>query len=135
MEALELLPSLRNREYFFVTFNRQQSREALKGEKTYFVNDPKRNPKRLITNFLQSMRILRKENPDVVLSTGAAASVPICYAARMMGKKVIFVESIAAVEKPSLSGRFVYPIADLFIIQWKSLKRYYDRAVYGGPLI
>lgn len=107
----------------------------LQNEKVYFIADPKRNPKKLLQNFNQSIKILRKENPDIIFSTGAAAAVPICYAAKLLGKKLIFVETIAAVNKPSLSGRVVYPIADLFVVQWKSLIKNYKRAVYGGSLI
>ena len=135
MEAIELLPAINGHERFFVTFQRKQAEEALKKEKVYFVIDPKRNPKKLLQNFKQSLKILNKENPDVVLSTGAAAAVPLCYAAKMLGKKLIFVETIAAVNKPSVSGRVVYPIADVFIVQWKDLMKFYKNAVYGGPLI
>ena len=134
-EAMELLPALGIHERFFVTFEREQSKEVLKKEKVYFVIDPKRNPKRLVQNFRQSAKILRKENPDIILTTGASAAVPLCYAAKILGKKIIFVESLAAVTNPSLSGRAVYPIADLFIVQWKGLMRYYKKAVFGGPLI
>lgn len=135
MEAIEFLPALKNCKRFFVTFKRYQVKDMLQNEKVYFIADPKRNPKKLLQNFNQSIKILRKENPDIIFSTGAAAAVPICYAAKLLGKKLIFVETIAAVNKPSLSGRVVYPIADLFVVQWKSLIKNYKRAVYGGSLI
>jgi len=135
MEAMELLPAIKEHKRFFVTFEREQSKELLKKEKAYFVIDPKRNPKKLLQNFSQSLKILKKENPDVVLSTGASAAVPMCYAAKMLGKKLIFVETLAAVDKPSVSGRVVYPISDIFVVQWKSLMKYYKKAVYGGSLI
>jgi len=135
MEAMQILPALRGHKRFFVTFEREQAREVLKKEKVYFVIDPKRNPKKLMKNFYQAIKILKKEKPDVVLSTGAAAAVPLCYAAKMLGMKIIFVESLAAVQKPSMSGRAVYPIADLFVVQWKHLMKNYKKAVYGGPLI
>ena len=135
MEAVKFLPALRRHERFFVTFEREQIKGILKAEKVYFVIDPKRNPKKLLQNFRQAMKILKKEDPDIVLSTGAAAAVPLCYAAKMLGKKLIFIETIAAVQKPSLSGRAVYPIADLFVVQWKGLLKYYKQATYGGSLI
>lgn len=135
MESMEFLPALGHHKRFFMTFARKQSEEALKNEKVYFIIDPKRDPMKLITNFRQSLSILKKENPDVILSTGAAAAVPSCFAAKMLGKKLIFVETLAAVNKPSLSGRVIYPISDLFVIQWRGLKKYYNKAIYGGPLI
>lgn len=135
MEAMEFLPALGKHERFFVTFEREQVKDVLQKEKTYFVIDPKRNLRKLLKNFNQAMRILKKENPDIILSTGAAAAVPLCFAAKMLGKKLIFVETIAAVNKPSLSGRIVYSISDLFVVQWRNLLKHYKRAVYGGPLI
>jgi len=135
MEAIELLPAVEGHQRFFVTFEREQVRDILKGEKTYFVVDPKRNPKKLLQNFRQSLKILKKEHPDLVISTGAAAAVPLCYAAKILGVKLIFVETLAAVRKPSASGKVVYPIADMFVVQWKHLTRHYKSAVYGGPLI
>jgi len=135
MEAMEFLPALRGHKRFFVTFEREQVRGVLKKEKVYFVIDPKRNPKKLLQNFNQAMKILNKEDPDIVLSTGAAAAIPLCVAAKMLRKKLIFVETIAAINRPSLSGRVVYPIADIFVVQWKNLLKHYKGAVYGGPLI
>jgi len=135
MEAMELMPALGRHERFFVTFERKQVRSLLRKEKVYFIADPKRNPRKLMSNFRQALKILRKEDPDIVISTGAAAAVPLCYAAKMLGKRLVFVETIAAVSKPSLSGRVVYPISDVFVVQWKGLLRNYKKAVYGGPLI
>jgi UDP-N-acetylglucosamine:LPS N-acetylglucosamine transferase len=135
MEAIQLLPAIRGHKRFFVTFERQQVKDVLKGEKMYFVIDPKRNPKKLMKNFYQATKILRKEKPDVVVSTGAAAAVPLCYAAKILGIRIIFIESLAAVNNPSLSGRAVYPIADVFIVQSKRLMKNYRDAVYGGSLI
>jgi UDP-N-acetylglucosamine:LPS N-acetylglucosamine transferase len=135
MEALAFLPAFHGHKRFFVTFEREQVKDILRGEKVYFVIDPKRNPKKLLKNFSQAIKILKNERPDVVLSTGAAAAVPLCYAAKILGIKIIFIESLAAVNKPTLSGRAVYPIADMFVVQSKHLMKNYRDAVYGGSLI
>lgn len=90
MESLEFLPAYSDCKRFFVTFERSQAKDLLKNEKVYFVTDPKRNPIKLLQNLNQAINILKKENPDVVISTGAAAAVPICYAAKMFGKKNYF---------------------------------------------
>lgn len=105
-----------------------------KKEKVFFVRDPGKNPLNLLINIFQSLLIFIKQMPDVVLSTGAGVAVPICYIAKLFGKKVIFIESFSRVNKPSLSGILVHPIADLFIVQWKSLIKFYKKAVYGGSI-
>ena len=46
--------------------------------------------------------------------------------------KVIYLETFARVNDRSLTGRLVYPIADLFLVQWESLLEFYPKAKYVG---
>jgi beta-1,4-N-acetylglucosaminyltransferase len=85
-------------------------------------------------NIFKSFFYFLREMPDVVVTTGAHTAVPMCYIAKMFGKKVIFIESFAKTSTPTISGKLVYPIADLFIIQWKDMKKHYPNAVYGGSI-
>lgn len=84
--------------------------------------------------FLRSFRILRKERPDLIISTGALATYPICRIAKWMGVKIIYIESFARVDKASLTGKLMYPIADLFIVQWEEMKQFFPKAIYGGGI-
>jgi UDP-N-acetylglucosamine:LPS N-acetylglucosamine transferase len=133
-EILQLKESYEKYDHFFLTFERENSKDLAKMERVYFVKDPSRNPLDAIINFFQSLYILLKERPDVIITTGAGVAVATCYLAKLFGKKTIFVESFCRVEKPSLSGRLVYPIADLFIVQWKQLLKFYPKAEYGGQI-
>jgi len=47
---------------------------------------------------------------------------------------VIFIESWARVYSKSDSGKLVYPIADLFFVQWKEMEKVYPHAIYAGRL-
>lgn len=85
-------------------------------------------------NCARSLSLLLQEKPDVIISTGALSAVPLCYIGKMLRKKVVFIESYAKVTSPTLSGRLVYKIADLFIIQWEELRQFYPKAVYGGGI-
>jgi UDP-N-acetylglucosamine:LPS N-acetylglucosamine transferase len=120
--------------HFFLTFKRPMSKSLSNQEKVFFVKDPGKNPINLLINVLQSLSIFIQQQPDVVISTGAGVAVPICYIAKFFGKKVIFIESFSRIHHPSLSGTFVYPIADLFIVQWKQLLKFYKGAKYGGSI-
>lgn len=84
--------------------------------------------------FLKSIIVLRKEKPDYIISTGALCTFPVCVAGRIMGKKVIYIESFARCDKPSLTGKLMYNRADLFIVQWEELMKYYPNAIYGGGI-
>lgn len=90
---------------------------------------------KLIAIVCAGFYIFLKEKPDVVISTGALMTLPICVSAKLMGKKLIFIESIARVHTGSATGRFLYRYVDLFIIQWESLRPIYPNAVYKGRLI
>lgn len=87
---------------------------------------------KFLYNCMKSLAIFLKIKPDVIITTGAHTAVPMCYIAKLFGKKVIFMESFAKTKTPTLSGRIVYPIADVFIIQWEALKKFYPKGIYLG---
>jgi len=76
-----------------------------------------------------------KEKPDLIISTGAGVAIPTCFLGWLFRKRVIFIEDWCRINKPSFSGRMIYPLANLFFVQWEQLLRYYPKAIYKGPLI
>lgn len=79
--------------------------------------------------------------PSILLINGPGTSVPLAYILFMMkffgicNTKIIYIESLARVNKLSLSGKFILPIADRFIVQWEDLYHKYKRAEYYGILL
>jgi len=135
VELQQLSKIYKDREHFFMTFKRHDSEYISKNERVYFIKDPERNPVSLAINFLQSLYILLKERPDAVITTGAGVAVIPCYIAKLLGKKVIYIESLCRISEPSLSGEIVYRIADLFLVQWAQLKsKYGDKAIHAGSV-
>lgn len=88
----------------------------------------------LIKLFLKAIFITAKERPDVVITTGALISFPFCVIAKICGKKIIYIETYARITGKSLTGRLIYPFADLFLVQWESLLKYYPKAKYTGGI-
>ena len=70
--------------------------------------------------------------PDVVVTTGTHTAVPMCYIAKLFGKKVIFIETFANSKTKTMAGKMIYPIADVFIVQWEEMLKLYPKAIYGG---
>ncbi|WP_455714727.1 PssD/Cps14F family polysaccharide biosynthesis glycosyltransferase [Anaerosporobacter sp.] len=107
-------------------------------EKVIYVSQINRREKlfvfKFIALFFKSFQILIKEKPDCIISLGALATYPICLLGKIMGKKIIYIESFSRVDAPSLSGKLMYRIADLFIVQWRELLEYFPKAVYGGGI-
>ena len=89
---------------------------------------------RFIQSFGSILQILKKEKPTHIISFGAMCTVPVCIIGKMMNIKVIYVESYTRIKDLSLSGKIIYPFADLFVVQWKQLVFMYPKAVYGGAL-
>ncbi|MFH1588831.1 MAG: PssD/Cps14F family polysaccharide biosynthesis glycosyltransferase [Candidatus Diapherotrites archaeon] len=133
-ELMQLKNAFEKYEHYFVTFQRPNSTELAKKENVFFVECPGRNPVKFLRNFIQSVKIFLKEKPDLIISTGADAAVATCIIGKIFGKKIIFIESFARVEELSLSGKIIYPFADLFLVQWDKLAEKYKKAVYGGPI-
>jgi beta-1,4-N-acetylglucosaminyltransferase len=73
----------------------------------------------------------------VIISTGAGVAVPTCFLGKFLFKsKFIFIESFCRIKEPSLSGKLIYPIADLFFVQWKNLLNFYGKkAIYRGSVV
>ena len=84
---------------------------------------------------IQSLKILYKEKPKVIISSGADVTIPICYLGKIFGKKILFIESLCRINDLSYSGKIVYPIANLFLVQWEQLTKKYSKAKYWGSVI
>ena len=89
----------------------------------------------MVTVTIKELVILVRERPDMIISTGAEIAIPICYMAKLLRKKIIFIESVCRVYKPSVSARIIYPIADLFMVQWEPLLKKFRKARYAGKVI
>lgn len=85
-------------------------------------------------NIIKSILLFIKINPDVIITTGAHTSIPMCYIGKIFKRKIIFIESFARVKSKSLSGKLVNKIADLFLVQHKEMLEVYKNAEYKGEL-
>lgn len=83
----------------------------------------------------QTFRLLRQLRPTAILSTGPALAVPVALLGKTVGARLIFVETGSRVNQLSLTGRLLYPIADLFFVQWPQLQARLPRAIYAGRLL
>lgn len=136
LEQIKQLKEIINKYDCFFVVTRTKATEAMK-HKNYIVSDMNRSNKivmivRMLKMFLEQFKIFIKEKPDVIITTGAGVVIPMCIIAKIFRKKVIYIESFARINTPNKTGKLIYKFADLFIIQWKELKKYYPNAVYGG---
>ena len=129
-----LKPAYDHYQHFYVLNDKASLPTDMQG-RTYFIRHSERDLK-FFWNLWEALRILRKERPDVILSTGAGPAVPFALVGRLFfGTRILFVETITRIHEPSLTGRMMYRLAHDFFYQWRSLARFFPRSHYGGPLL
>lgn len=136
-ELMCLRPLTKNYASFYVTEHGGQALDSDLDD-LYEVPQINRKEKFFVSKFLrlfaQALRILLRERPDFIITTGALAAFPFCLCGKLLHKKIIYIESFARVEGKSLTGKLVYPFADLFIVQWPEMLQFYPKAVYVGGI-
>ena len=124
-----------NEDRFWVTFDKTDAKSILKEERFYPCYYPtNRNVKNTIKNTILAFKILRKEKPDLIISSGAAVAVPFFWLGKLFGAKTVYIEIFDRIDKPTLTGKLVYPVTDKFIVQWEELKKVYPKAINLGVI-
>ncbi|MBQ3164410.1 MAG: polysaccharide biosynthesis protein [Lachnospiraceae bacterium] len=138
LEEISRLKEIRDAYDCFLFTERGSFSELDFCDKVYYVRQINRKEKKFLTHFIrlfiESAKILKEEQPDCIISTGALATFPICVIGKAMKKKVIFIESFARVDGSSLTGKLMKKVADLYIVQWEELLQFVPDAVYGGGI-
>lgn len=125
----------KDKERIWVTFDKADSQSILKDEKKYWCYFPtNRNIKNLVKNTFLAYKVIKSEKPDLIISTGAAVAIPFFYLAKIFKIKVVYIEVYDRIDKPTLTGKIVYPISDLFILQWEEQKKFYPKGELLGGL-
>lgn len=91
-------------------------------------------PLKMLINSIKSIYIWFRKRPDFVISTGTMVAIPMLMISKFMKRKIVYIETIARINDGTKTGLFIYKYADLFIIQWESLREIYPNAVYGGSI-
>lgn len=136
-QLIMLRPIMDRNDSFIIT--EKTSYEPVKDVgKIYYLSQINRREKtwafKILLDTIKSLKIFIKEKPDVVISTGALATIPICLIAKVFRKKLIFIESFAKINSPTLTGKILYRFADQFYVQWKEMMSFYPEAIYKGGI-
>lgn len=89
---------------------------------------------KMFINLFKTFKIFFSEKPEIIISTGALSTIPMCVVAKLFNKKLIFIESFAKVNSPTLSGKLVYYFADQFYVQWEEMLEIYPNAIFKGGI-
>lgn len=135
-ELLKLADSWQQYEVFYVSTANIVAKKLNRYGPTHVVGEC--NREHLLQVFLvlfRCVRVIIHERPNVIISTGAAVGCIMCFLGKLLGAKVVWIDSIANVGWISLSGRMVRHIADLFLVQWPEVAEQYSNVEYSGTAI
>jgi UDP-N-acetylglucosamine:LPS N-acetylglucosamine transferase len=116
-----LKPAFEGTELYFMST--KESFAAMVPDHEFFAipDSNRKNKLDIIRSFFKIYGIVRKERPDLIITTGAAPGLMALFAGKLCGAKTIWIDSIANVEKLSLSGKIALKIADRVYTQWPDL--------------
>ena len=137
-EQISMLKPLMEKYDSFVVTEETAYKAVIKGQKMYYMHQVNRREKLMplwmLVNTMRSIRIMVSEKPDVVITTGVLAMIPLCLLTKLFHKKLIYIESFAKVSSPTQTGKLLYKYADQFYVQWESMKKFYPNAIFLGGI-
>ena len=136
LQLLSLEPAYEDFEATWVTLPGADVEHLLAGRDVLVAHGPtNRSLVKLLKNLPFAWNAVRRRDPDVIVSTGAGLAVPFFVIGRLLGRRLVYVESLTRSETLSISGRLVYPLADRFFVQWPQLARRHRKARYEGSVL
>jgi UDP-N-acetylglucosamine:LPS N-acetylglucosamine transferase len=133
LQLVALREAWEGHSHAWVTFDKSDARSLLAGERVHHAYGPtNRNVGNLFRNLRLAWRLLRRTRPRAIVTTGAGVAVPFAWIGRLLGARVVYVESFTRIEAPSLSFRLIAPVADRIYAQWPELAQAVPRARYVG---
>lgn len=140
-ELMQLKPLFSKYNYYIIT-EKDKSTLALKklynNKISYLKYGTRKNyfkyPFIFLFNCFKSIYLYIKVRPKYIVTTGTHTAVPMCYLGKLFGCKIVFIETFANRNTKTLSGKLVYPISNLFIVQWEEMLKLYPKAILGGSI-
>lgn len=133
-EAQLLSEAFDGHETVYLTYDTLRGRQL--DERKHLFRKIGFNPLVMLVVTLQLLPVLLRERPDAVVTTGGEIAIPTLVLAKLLGIETVYVESWCRIRTRSGSGRLLYHVADLFLVQWPQLTDVYgEKARYEGALI
>ncbi len=135
-QLLALRPWWAGRRRTWVTFQTPDATSQLVGEQVRWAYHPTtRNIPNLLRNTALALRVLLRERPDVVVSTGAGVALPFFVFARVLGIPTVYLEVYDRVDSTTMTGRLCRPFTSRFLVQWQGQQPLYPGSQVVGRVL
>jgi beta-1,4-N-acetylglucosaminyltransferase len=88
----------------------------------------------VLANVVKTVKLFIHYDIRMLISTGSGVAIVPSVVAKLFGAKILFFESWSRFTVPSTSGKIMYHIADVFLVQNEEIKKFYKKALYMGQL-
>lgn len=143
-QLLDLEPLWRDYPHFFVTEETSLGRSIARDHETAFVphfalgqarlGSPVKMLAAALRSAARSARIVLRHRPRIVITTGAGSQLFVTLWARLLGARIILIDSFARFDRPSAFARLAGPLAHLRIAQSEESARHWPGAKTFDPL-
>ena len=109
---------------------------AGRGKPVFIIGECDRDkPLQAIAVALRTLCLAIRLRPDAVVTTGSMPLAMFCAWAKLLGARIVWVDSIAQIDKLSASGGLMRRIADLCLAQWPDVAARYENVEYAGEVL
>lgn len=143
-QLIDLEPAWSPYDSYFVTEDTGLSRSLGDRFRTFFVDHVALGQGRLgaplrmmiaaLRNCVQSAAIVLAQRPDVVITTGAGSAFFTVFWARLLGARIVVIESFARFESLSAFARLAGPLAHERVLQSAALSKFWPNAPVFDPM-
>ena len=134
-QLMMLKPLINSYDSFIIT---EKTRYCSESNDIYYLQQLNRKDPKFIFIFIKniyiSFKLFKKYKPDIIISTGVLSAIPMLFIGKLFKKKIIYIESFAKINSPTLTGKIIYKIADQFYVQWEEMLKVYPKAIYMGGI-
>lgn len=133
VQLCRLIPSFKS-SYVVYACTYNKASELSDDDNYYVIGDISRDSIQRVFSVISGIvKILKKEKPTVIITTGALPGLITIFLGRLLGIKTIWLDSIANSEKISMSGKIASYLAHNCFTQWENLAG--ERIKYIGRVI
>lgn len=135
-QLVALQPWWADRERAWVTFQTPDAVSLLAGEHVTWASFPTtRNIPNLLRNAVLAAKMLRRDRPAAIVTTGAGVALPYFVIGRLLGIPTIYIEVYDRIDSRTLTARLCRPFTSRMLVQWEEQRSLYPNATLVGTLL
>jgi beta-1,4-N-acetylglucosaminyltransferase len=133
-QMLELIDVFPKKKIILITNN---TKIELEGIRMHIIKGDLTDKLLYIRSCLEAPCLIFKYRPSIIFTNGGGElSIPFSFFGKLFRRKILFMETISRVNSKSKAAQLIYPIADVFLVQWeKNLSKYGKKAKFWGSVI